>query len=390
MDQAINTMRCGKYFVITYIGLLLLLSCFGGLFVFAAPSTEPATVSVSTENPELSQKQRIDLAWQIALAANNFSPGIFDASFGPNSRLAFKEYAASNFPGVNPFDPHDAHIYDALNVDVDHVITQYAVTQQDIQAVGELEMHDWLKMATLDRMPYGSLSDCLAEKFRCTLGLLQRLNPDVDLDALQAGQMINVPNIRPFPGPNDLGLQDGLSDLMTQYQTEIPHPPVAYLTVNFTQKVIRAYDDKNEEVALFRCSIARLKEDLPTADGVIQVIALDPNYTFDPKSWPEVHGIDQKLIIPPGPRNPVGVVWMGLNLPGVGLHGNPVPQYIGVTGSHGCFRMTNWDAAHLATMVQIGTPVIMINPAHPITDTLNLPPGIDPPGLESAEIGHGQ
>ncbi|HTV49346.1 MAG TPA: L,D-transpeptidase [Phycisphaerae bacterium] len=379
-------MTNNKLSVYAAVVLLFLPTYLAGRFVCAAATTEPSTASAPIASPELTQKQRIDLAWQIALAANNYSPGILDASFGPNSRLALVEYAADNFPGVNPFNPHDPRIYNALGVDIDHVVTQYAITQQDIQAVGELEMHDWLKMASLDRMPYGSLSDCLSEKFRCMESLLQRLNPGVDLDTLQAGQTINVPNIRPFPGPNDLGLTDGLADLMNEYETEIPHPDVAYLTVNFAQKVIRAYNQNNQEVALFRCSIARLKEDLPTSNGVIQVIVLDPNYTFDPQSWPEVHGIDKKLLIPPGPRNPVGVVWMGLNIPGVGMHGNPVPQYIGITGSHGCFRMTNWDAAHLATMVQIGTPVIMINPAHPIENTLNLPPGIHPPGLESSEV----
>jgi L,D-transpeptidase catalytic domain len=383
-------MTGNKFPILIMACSILLPALFAGTRSFAADATtEPATQLASTVKAELTQKQRIDLAWQIALAGNDFSPGILDASFGPNSRLALTEYAASTFPGVNPFDPHDTRIYTALKVDIANVITTYAVTQQDLDAVGELEMHDWLKMATLDRMPYGSLSDCLCEKFHCTLSLLQRLNPNLDLDSLQVGQTINVPNIRPFPGPNDFGLPDGLEDVMNQDQTEIPFPSVAYLTVNFAQKVIRAYDSKNHEVALFRCSIARLKEDLPTADGVIQVIALNPNYTFDPKSWPEVHGIDRKLLIAPGPRNPVGIVWMGLNLPGVGMHGNPVPQYIGITGSHGCFRMTNWDAAHLATMVQIGTPVIMINPEHPIPNTLDLPAGIDPPGLESVENKQG-
>ena len=72
---------------------------------------------------------------------------------------------------------------------------------------------------------------------------------------------------------------------------------------------------------------------------------------------------------------------MGLDLPGVGMHGNPVPQHIGLTGSHGCFRMCNWDAVHLLTMVHIGLPVIMINPKKPIPLTVALPRGINPPGL---------
>jgi lipoprotein-anchoring transpeptidase ErfK/SrfK len=73
--------------------------------------------------------------------------------------------------------------------------------------------------------------------------------------------------------------------------------------------------------------------------------------------WPEVKGIDRKLLIPPGPRNPVGLCWIGLGRPGVGIHGSPAPEMIGKTGSHGCFRLTNWDALRLARMIRVGTHV---------------------------------
>ncbi len=329
--------------------------------------------------PRLNYTQRVSLAWQIALAANNFSPGILDGNFGPHSRTALKEYAARFFPGVNPLNPHDPKVFDALGVDVKDVITQYTITQDDADAVGHLHW-TWLKMAAASRMPYASLEDCLCEKFHCTYALMRALNPDINLHDLSVGQTLNVPNIRPFPGPNDFGNPGGLQAVIQQDKDTFPAVHVAYLTVNLAQKAIRAYNRHNQEVALFWCSIPAHKAELPTEDGVIKDIALDPNYTFLPSMYPQAD-IDHRLIIPPGPRNPVGIVWMGLNLPGVGMHGNPVPQHIGLTGSHGCFRMCNWDAVHLLTMVHIGLPVIMINPKKPIPLTVPLPPGIDPPGL---------
>jgi lipoprotein-anchoring transpeptidase ErfK/SrfK len=329
--------------------------------------------------PQLDYTQRVALAWQIALAANNFSPGILDGNFGPHSRTALKEYAARFFPGVNPLDPHDPQVYDALGVNVKDVISQYTITQEDADSVGHLHW-TWLKMAASSRMPYSSLEDCICEKFHCTQALMRALNPNIRLRDLEVGQTLNVPDIRPFPGPNDFGNPGGLRAVIRQDQDTFPDVHVAYLTVNLKQKAIRAYNRHNQEVALFWCSIAAHKADLPTEDGVIKDIALDPNYTFRPSMYPQAH-IDHRLIIPPGPRNPVGIVWMGLNLPGVGMHGNPVPQHIGLTGSHGCFRMCNWDAVHLLTMVHIGLPVIMINPNKPIALTVALPPGIDPPGL---------
>ncbi len=347
-------------------------------------NTDAAANFPNPGTPRLNYTQRVSLAWQIALAANNFSPGILDGNFGPHSRTALKEYAARFFPGINPLNPHDPQVYDpqvydALGVNVKDVITQYTITQDDADAVGHLHW-TWLKMAASSRMPYSSLEDCICEKFHATEALMRALNPGLRLRDLTVGQTLNVPNIRPFPGPNDFGNPGGLQAVIRQDKDKFPEVHVAYLTVNLKQKAIRAYNRHNQQVALFWCSIAAHKADLPTEDGVIKDIALDPNYTFFPSMYPQAH-IDHRLIIPPGPRNPVGIVWMGLNLPGVGMHGNPVPQHIGLTGSHGCFRMCNWDAVHLLTMVHIGLPVIMINPSKPIALTVALPPGIDPPGL---------
>ncbi len=95
----------------------------------------------------------------------------------------------------------------------------------------------------------------------------------------------------------------------------------------------------------------------------MKVIAPHPNYTFDPKLFADAaaaEGITQKLIIPPGPNNPVGAVWIGLSLPTYGIHGTPDPEAISRTGSHGCFRLANWNAEALMRMVRIGTPVEVV------------------------------
>ena len=309
----------------------------------------------AADPPRLSQAQRVNLAWQIALAAHYFSPGLLDGIFGPRSRTALREYTASHVPGANPFNPHDPRVYQALGVNVADAITRYTISAQDRQAVGRLH-HHWLNMASASRMPYASLADCLSEKFHCTKRLLQQLNPRRNWKDLRIGQTIYVPNIRPFPGPDDFGVPGGLSAVLRQDRLRASRPRVAYLDINLRRKIIRAYDRHGNEVAFFYCSIPAHKADYPRRNTHITDIALNPNYTFLPEMYPEAH-LDQPLLIPPGPRNPVGIVWMGLGLPGVGIHGNPYPQYIGITGSHGCFRMTNWDAVELLSLVHIGTPV---------------------------------
>jgi lipoprotein-anchoring transpeptidase ErfK/SrfK len=306
------------------------------------------------------------LAWQIALAAHDFSPGILDGNFGPHSLMALREYAAAKFPGVNPLNPHDPRVFDALGVDVKHVTATYTISSTDAQAVGHEHYH-WRTMAAANRMPYGSMEGCICEKFHCTRRLLARLNPGIRLSALRQGQTINVPNIQPFPAPDvDFGVPGGLSAVIAADKADLPHPHVAYLVINIRQKVIRAYNARKQEVALFHCSIPAINADMPTRDAYIKDIALNPNYTFLPSVFKSVHDIHHPLLIPPGPRNPVGVVWMGLSIPNVGMHGNPQPQYIGLTGSHGCFRMTNWDAVNLLTLVHIGLPVFFVNSPVPI------------------------
>jgi lipoprotein-anchoring transpeptidase ErfK/SrfK len=110
-------------------------------------------------------------------------------------------------------------------------------------------------------------------------------------------------------------------------------------------------------MSLYHCSIAADRRKRPTEKCVIDNVVENPKYTFDPVNWPEVKDVKQKLLIPAGPRNPVGLCWIGLSKKGYGIHGTPEPENIGKTGSHGCFRLTNWDALRLARQVRIGAGV---------------------------------
>ena len=110
-------------------------------------------------------------------------------------------------------------------------------------------------------------------------------------------------------------------------------------------------------------TIAKDKAKLPDRDTKVSAIAApNPGYQFNPSMWPEVHDVTRILNIPPGPRNPVGLAWCSLDLPGYGIHGTPKPELIGKTGSHGCFRLTNWDALKFAGLVKEGMPVKIVNP----------------------------
>jgi lipoprotein-anchoring transpeptidase ErfK/SrfK len=137
----------------------------------------------------------------------------------------------------------------------------------------------------------------------------------------------------------------------------------AFITLNLADKVLEAFDANTNLLAHFPCSIARRVEKRPVGELHVATIVPNPNYTFDPEVFPEsTEAIKTKLVLPPGPNNPVGVAWIGLDKPGYGIHGTPGPEQVGRTESHGCFRLANWNAEHLLRLVSLGTPVYVSAP----------------------------
>jgi len=284
---------------------------------------------------ERSLRRRV--AWQVGLDNIGLSPGLIDGRIGPKTRLATRAFQrVRGLPVTGELDPATA---EALRIDPDNVFGRYAIQADDRAEIGPAPK-SWLARSKLKRLGHASLEDVLAEKFHCARHLLATLNPSTQINRLEAGAKVVVPVVSE-PGS---------------------WPQAAHVEVNLAEKVIRVIDRNRRLAALFHCSIAASKSTLPSRDARVTKVAKDPMYTFDPKMWPKIkEKITGKLQIPPGPRNPVGRFWIGLSLPGYGIHGTPNPELIGKTGSHGCFRLTNWDAIRLGKMVRIGTPVRFVN-----------------------------
>ncbi len=274
------------------------------------------------------------LRLQVALDRLGYSPGVIDGKVGRKTNLALKALAAAR-GAATPLSPADV-----IPAGLEATRT-YTITRDDAALVGAVPT-DWEKRSELHAMTYDSLHDLVAERGHCTRATVQRLNPDLDLVKLRAGDSVTLPNVLDDPGPEE---------------------PVEEVVVDLEEKTVCALDAQGRTVALFHCSIAAFAEKRPAGKTAVKVVATDPEYTFDPAKWPEVKGIDRKLTIPPGPRNPVGLAWIGLELPGYGIHGTPAPEMIGKTGSHGCIRLTNWDALRLVKRVATGTPVRFVSAA---------------------------
>jgi lipoprotein-anchoring transpeptidase ErfK/SrfK len=271
------------------------------------------------------------LARQAALDRAGFSPGVLDGRTGRKTRLALKAFqTAHGLPATGQFDRATLA---ALRVaDVPPTVT-HTVTAADLRAVGRVP-RDWDAKAKLNRLRYESLAALLAERGHCTRALLAQLNPGRDLVHLRPGERVVLPKVWPHALPRATSLE-----------------------VDLDAKTVRARNKAGRTLALFHCSVAKFAEKRPHGSAHVTAVAFDPVYTFNPKMWPEVHSVKRTLRIPPGPRNPVGVCWIDLSLPGYGIHGTPTPERIGKTGSHGCIRLANWDARRLGRMVHAGMPV---------------------------------
>jgi peptidoglycan hydrolase-like protein with peptidoglycan-binding domain len=261
------------------------------------------------------------LSLQVTLDRLGFSPGCIDGRNGPQTKHALAAWRQANgLPATE----------EPAELPVSMLFTNYTVTTNDTAQLGPWPK-DWLERSKLPRLTCETIWELLAEKFHCREALLHELNP-------QGGETLTAPN------------------------TAVPWPArkAAKLRVYIGAKFIRAFDAQDRLLAHFPCSIPAALEKRQPAALTVANVAVAPNYTFDPVVFPELDAQQRsygKLIIAPGPNNPVGTAWLGLSKAGFGIHGTPLPEDIGKTESHGCFRLANWNAERLARMVEIGTPV---------------------------------
>lgn len=271
------------------------------------------------------------VALQITLDRLWYSPGCIDGKFGPVTQRALAAWqSANNLPATGAFDAATAAVFPASPP----LYVEYVVTTNDLAQLGRAPP-DWKERSQVPAMAFESVTELVAEKFHTTERFLGWLNPGLtnELTTLRA------------PNTGDCEYRPGKA---------------SRLQVSLTEKTIRALDATGKVIALFPCSIAAAQEKRPVGTLTIVTAAARPNYTFDPVNFPELDAVQRgygKLIIPPGPNNPVGTVWIGLSRPGYGIHGTPHPEQIGKTESHGCFRLANWNAERLLHLITPGLPV---------------------------------
>jgi lipoprotein-anchoring transpeptidase ErfK/SrfK len=322
------------------------------------------------------------LALQVALDRAGFSPGVIDGQAGSSTKKALEAYRKQNGgdpPAVEP-------------------TTQYEITAEDVAGPFEPKIPSELPdQAKLPALAYKTVAEALGERFHATPELLKKLNRGAKF---AAGEQIVVPNVEPMHLPVAKGKPDAKADAAKADAAKAdpkadpakpapgakpaegakpapgakPEPargtsgsgkPGAaapagdvVVTVSKSTSALTVTDAGGKVLMFAPVTSGSSRDPLPIGEWKVNGVSLNPPFNYNPELFWDADPSHSKATIKPGPNNPVGLVWIDLSKEHYGIHGTPEPSTVGKTQSHGCVRLTNWDALKLASLVKPGTKVV--------------------------------
>ena len=268
---------------------------------------------------------------QILLDRAWFSVGEIDAKYGSNMRRAIVAFQQAR--DLTPTGTVDPPTWTALEQG-GPVLVPHQITPDDVAGPFMRAPEDMMKQAKLPALYFASPLEALAEQFHASPALLGELNPGAAFDV--AGATITVPSV---------------SDAVP--------PPAAEIHVDDGDRSVVVVDQSGKTIARYPATTGSRHDPLPRGRWKVTGVFWNPQFHYNPRLFWDARRGDAKRTIQPGPNNPVGVVWVDLSKEHYGIHGTPEPGRISRTHSHGCIRLTNWDAIKLAQQVHEGTPAVL-------------------------------
>lgn len=288
---------------------------------------------------------------QVALDRAGFSPGVLDGKDGMTFTSALKGYQmAKGLPVTGIYDDRTSQ---SLLSGGQSPATWLVRIPTDFARGPFFDIPKGLnEQASLPSLTYRNLLEKLAERFHTTPETLVAINPKGT--KVGAGAVIRVPAIPNQPVAQIEGDERGWGETLASLGVAKDQPQADHLVVDKSEGLLRVYDADNRLIAQFAVTTGSQHDPLPLGEWTIKGVSRNPDFHYNPDLFWDASSKDEKAVLKPGPNGPVGVVWIDLSKDHYGIHGTPEPQLIGLTESHGCIRLTNWDAARLAQMVKTG------------------------------------
>ena len=350
---------------------------FALIAIFISSSILPASAKKKATHAPKPRKAEIEAATrlQVFLDRVNFSPDKIDGRYNEFTRKALALYRTSRGEQPQPPPPQskgksnappDVNGLDLAGVNP--VFVPYSVTEVDLQSVGPLPKAV-AQQAKLKFLPYRDAADAIAEKFHSDVHFLEQLNPG-KLKAIKPGDQVMVPNVEPFELASVKDIKPG-SEVGLKAANELEDQPHAQAGSPEENKGARAnvaikLDTKanmlevhegDKLIAAYPVTVGSAHLASPIGEWKVRRITKLPTFRWDKEMLQHGQRSGNFHLLPPGPRNPVGVMWIALNKKGIGIHGTNEPDSIGHAASHGCIRLANWDVVRLATKIKSGDSV---------------------------------
>jgi lipoprotein-anchoring transpeptidase ErfK/SrfK len=305
----------------------------------ASPPATRATKAAALRMEALQQQVMLDRA--------GFSPGVIDGHGGANTAKALAVFQKQGTPATQ-------RVY---------TLSRYRITAEDAAGPYVPIPPDMMEKSTLPELGYASLLEALAERFHSSPALLQQLNPGI---AFAADQEIQVPNVDPMilpvaqPPKTSAPNPAPTAPAGATPPAPPPAPPKPDVVITLGKAAGALTVTNTDGAVVFYAPVTTGSEHdpLPIGEWKVNGVQRNPTFHYNPDLFWDADETHAKAKIPAGPNNPVGVVWIALSKDHYGLHGTPEPEAIGRTESHGCVRLTNWDALRLAALVKPGTRVV--------------------------------